>query len=86
MRRKVRSLVCAWMVVVLDAAVPPYAVGVSGERGEGAAYRRVLLRRATGPKRSSRIGSPKTSLTPIWRRYGAMASGGCTEVPRSIGR
>ena len=33
MRRKVRSLVCAWMVVVLDAAVPPYAVGASGERG-----------------------------------------------------
>src|SRR5215216_5117930 len=33
MRRKVRSLVCAWMVVVLDAAVPPYAVGVSGEQG-----------------------------------------------------
>jgi hypothetical protein len=39
MRRKVRSLVCAWMVVVLDAAVPPYVVGVSGER-EGAACRR----------------------------------------------
>src|SRR5215216_6327151 len=51
MRRKVRSLVCAWMVVVLDAAVPPYAVGVSGER-EGAACRRSGGRRGERGRRS----------------------------------
>jgi hypothetical protein len=69
----------------------PHVVGLSvepcerGGSGMPPEHPEVGARRRR-PKRSSRTGSPMTSLTPIWRHYDAMVSGGWPEAPRSIGR
>src|SRR5215203_77795 len=76
-RTKIAALLSASALVVLDAACPLYVLGGSGERREA---------RRARPKKSFRIGSPKTSLMLISTRSGVTGSDGWPEAPRSIGR